>query len=315
MKFRLGSPWFADDLRARGFFFFGVSLLASVRPTVTLACIQFEPAIARPDDNLNTMAERVRAAAADGANLIVLPELADSGYMFESEAELAEVASPIPDGKSARFLITLAQVLRVTIVCGLAEQDGDAFYNSAIICGPDGYIGRYRKLHLWNREKLFFQPGDLGLPVFDTPVGRIGLMICYDGWFPEAFRHLALNGAEIICIPTNWVPIAANDAVLPPMATILHVAAAHSNAVYIACADRIGTERGQAFIGSSLIVGPTGAVLAGPASRDAEASLIATVSLADLNDSRKVSERNDVQADRRPDVYGQPNAIEPTRNK
>lgn len=286
----------------------------SVRPTARLACVQFEPAIARPFDNLNAIAERVRSAAAEGADIVVLPELADTGYMFESEAELAELASPIPDGTSARFLITLAQVLGVYIVCGLAERDGDAFYNSAILCGPDGYIGKYRKLHLWNREKLFFQPGDVGLPVFDTPVGRIGVMICYDAWFPEAFRQLALNGAEIICIPTNWVPIAANDAVLPPMATMLHVAAAHSNAVYIACADRIGIERGQAFIGSSVIVGPTGALMAGPASRDAEASLLATASLNDLSESRKVSERNDVQADRRPDVYGQLKADEPTKN-
>ena len=165
-------------------------------------------------------------------------------------------------------------------------------------------IGKYRKLHLWNREKLFFQPGDLGLPVFDTSIGKVGVAICYDSWFPETFRQLTLNGAELVCIPTNWVPMPGQDRYSEPMANILHKAAAHVNAIYIACADRVGTERGQPFIGSSLIVGPTGRPIAGPASYDGEEILIADVSLRDIEESRKLSERNDVIGDRRPDVYG-----------
>ena len=249
------------------------------------------------------MDKAIRTAHAAGANLVVLPELSDSGYVFMSEEERAGLASPIPEGESSRRLIALARELGFYFVSGLAERDADSFYNSSIICGPDGYIGKYRKLHLWNREKLFFEPGNLGLPVFATPVGKIGILICYDGWFPEAFRQLALNGAELICVPTNWVPMPGHDKSAPPMANILHMAAAHSNAIFIACADRVGTERGQEFIGSSLIVGPTGWPIAGPANHDDEAIVVATVSLDSLAASRIVSERNDVVGDRRPDVY------------
>lgn len=276
----------------------------ALRPDFNIACIQYEPVIGRVDANLAAMEARIREAHANGASLAVLPELADTGYVFESREELARLAAPIPDGLSAQRLIALAQELGVHIVCGLAERDGDLFYNSAILCGPSGYIGKFRKLHLWNREKLFFEPGDLGLPVFDTALGPIGLAICYDGWFPETFRQLGLKGVELVCVPTNWVPITGHDGGDMPMANILHQAAAHSNAIYIACADRIGTERGQPFIGSSIIVGPNGRLLAGPASRTGDAILMATVSPGIAVQSRIVSERNDVINDRRPDVYG-----------
>ena len=277
---------------------------AEARSAVKVACVQFEPVIGDVAGNLDQMEKRIRAAHAEGAAVIVLPELADSGYVFNDSDEVGRLASPIPEGKSALRLIGLAKALGIHIVSGLAERDGETFYNSAIICGPQGYIGKFRKLHLWNREKLYFKPGDLGLPVFDTEVGKIGIAICYDGWFPEIFRQMALKGAELICIPTNWVPIPGHDASLEPMANILHKAAAHSNAIYIACADRVGVERGQPFIGSSLIIGPTGRAIAGPAGSDTEEILSATISLSDLKTSRTLNERNHVIGDRRPDVYG-----------
>lgn len=274
------------------------------QPAFKVACVQFKPVIGDVTGNLDRMEKRIRAAHADGASVIVLPELADSGYVFNDLEEVGRLASPIPDGKSAERLIALAKELGIHIVSGLAERDGETFYNSAILCGPKGYIGKFRKLHLWNREKLFFKPGDLGLPVFDTAIGKIGIAICYDGWFPEIFRQMTLKGAELVCIPTNWVPIPGQDRSMEPMANILHKAAAHSNAIYIACADRIGVERGQPFIGASLIIGPTGRAIAGPAGYDTEEILSATISLGDLKTSRALTERNDVIADRRPDVYG-----------
>lgn len=277
---------------------------AEARPALKIACVQFEPVFGDVSANLDTMEARIRLAHAQGASVVVLPELADSGYVFHDSDELAACAAPIPAGRSAKRLAALAAELAIHIVSGLAECDGKAFFNSAILCGPAGYIGKYRKLHLWNREKLFFQPGDLGLPVFDTSIGKVGVAICYDSWFPETFRQLTLNGAELVCIPTNWVPMPGQDRYSEPMANILHKAAAHVNAIYIACADRVGTERGQPFIGSSLIVGPTGRPIAGPASYDGEEILIADVSLRDIEESRKLSERNDVIGDRRPDVYG-----------
>lgn len=281
-----------------------MTALAKARPAIRIACIQFEPVFGDVGANLATMEARIRKAHAQGASVMILPELADTGYVFHDVDEVGLYAGPIPAGHSAQHLIALAQELSIHIVSGLAERDGKDFFNSAILCGPQGYIGNYRKLHLWNREKIYFQPGDLGLPVFDTAIGRLGVAICYDGWFPETFRQLALAGAELVCIPTNWVPMPGQTRDDEPMANILHKAAAHSNAIYIACADRVGTERGQPFIGSSLIIGPTGRPLAGPASYDDEAILIAEVALDAIAESRKLNERNDVIGDRRPDVYG-----------
>ncbi|MGR3805656.1 nitrilase family protein [Marinibacterium profundimaris] len=268
-----------------------------------VAAIQFEPEFGAVDRNLAAMEAHIRAAHAQGVRLMVLPELADSGYVFETQSEVARLSGPIPGGPSTDFLCSLAAELGVWIVSGLCEVAGDAFYNSAMLCGPDGFIGGYRKLHLWNRETLFFAPGDLGLPVFDTPLGRIGMAICYDGWFPETFRTLADKGAQIVCVPTNWVPMPDQPEGAEAMANTLHKAAAHSNGLYIACADRVGTERGQPFIGQSLIVGPNGFALDGPADKTSERILIAEVDPSGIAAARKISEYNDVHADRRRDVY------------
>ncbi|MDK3019886.1 nitrilase family protein [Pseudodonghicola flavimaris] len=270
---------------------------------VTIACIQFEPKIGELAANLEAIETRVRQAHANGARLIVLPELADSGYVFDSAEELADLAQPIPEGISAQRLIALAAELGIHIVSGLAEAADGGFYNSAMLCGPEGYIGTYRKMHLWYRENLFFRKGDLGLPVFDTPLGKIGIAICYDGWFPETFRQLAINGAEVICVPTNWVPMPDQDPQTEAMSNILHKAAAHSNGLFIACADRVGTERGQPFIGQSLIIDATGWPLAGPASREDEDILYAQITPADVPAKRKLNEFNDIFGDRRTDVY------------
>src|SRR5260221_13203627 len=162
---------------------------------------------------------------------------------------------------------------------GIPERSGSDLYNSAVVIGPEGYIGTFRKVHLWNEENLFFEPGNLGFPVFHTAIGRIGMAICYDGWFPETYRLAALQGADIVCVPTNWVPIPGQAPGREAMANILAMAAAHSNSIYIPCADRVGTERGQSFEGQSLIVGHTGWPVAGPASRDKEEILTADLAL------------------------------------
>lgn len=268
-----------------------------------VAVVQFEPKVGERAANLATIERLLRRAHAQGADVVVLPELADSGYVFKDAEELASLAGAVPDGESARRLCGLAEQLGVYIVGGLAERDGPAFYNSAIFCGPSGYIGKFRKLHLWNDENRFFAKGDMGLPVFSTPLGKVGIAICYDGWFPETFRQLALAGAELVCVPTNWVPMPGAEKQPEPMANILHKAAAHSNGLYIACADRVGAERGQPFLGRSLIVGPQGWPVAGPASDDAEEILIAEVDLAQVADKRVLNAFNHVLRDRRVDVY------------
>lgn len=268
-----------------------------------VASIQFEPVFGDVDGNLAMIDEKVRAAHAAGAALVVLPELAVSGYVFESHEELAALAGPVPEGKAAAALVALAKELGIHIVSGIAEAAGGKVYNAAMLTGPDGFIGGYRKLHLWDAETLWFAPGDMGLPVYDTPLGKIGIAVCYDGWFPETFRTLADAGAEIVCIPTNWVPMPSQKPEMEAMANTLHKAAAHSNGIYIACADRVGTERGQPFIGQSLIIGPDGWPLAGPAHRSEPETLIAEVDIGSIPTVRQINKHNHVHADRRRDVY------------
>ena len=167
----------------------------------------------------------------------------------------------------------------------------------------DVHVGTFRKVHLWNEENLFFEPGNLGFPVFHTPIGRIGVAICYDGWFPESFRLCALQGADIVCVPTNWVPIPGQAEGREAMANVLAMAAAHSNSIFIACADRVGVERGQPFEGQSVIVSYTGWPVVGPASRDTEDILIAEVDLGEARRRRNWNAFNQVLRDRRVDVY------------
>ncbi|MBY5587117.1 hydratase [Rhizobium leguminosarum] len=281
-----------------------MSVKTSTARTVTVATVQFEPIVGDRAGNLAAIDRLARAAKAQGADIIVLPELADSGYNFRDGDEVAALAGPVPGGASAETLCRLAGELGLYIVSGVAERDGDRFYNSALLCGPEGYIGKYRKLHLWNNENRLFRKGDLGLPVFDLPFGRIGIAICYDGWFPETFRQLAMAGAELVCVPTNWVPMAGAESAAEPMANILHKAAAHTNGLYIACADRIGIERGQPFIGRSLIVGPQGWPISGPASADREEILLAQIDLSSVTETRTLNSFNHLLGDRRADVYG-----------
>ena len=274
------------------------------RTLVKVSCIQFEPVFGAVEENVSRASALIRAAAADGSTLVVLPELANTGYVFETTDEALGLGEPVPDGPTSRTWGALARDLGIHLVAGITEREGDVLYNAALITGPDGYIGTYRKAHLWDRENLFFAKGNLGFPVFDTALGRIGVAICYDGWFPETFRQMALAGAEIVCVPTNWVPMPDQPAGEAAMANVLHRAAAHSNGIFIACADRVGVERGQPFEGQSLIVGPRGWALAGPASRDRPETLSALVDLGEAARSKDLNSFNSVLRDRRTDVYG-----------
>jgi len=234
-----------------------------------------------------------------------LPELCDSGYVFDSREEALGLAETLPNGPACRAWIESAARHDLHIVAGVCERDGDLLYNSAVLFGPHGHIGTYRKVHLWDRETLFFEPGSMGFPVFDTAIGGIAMAICYDSWFPESFRACALQGADIVCLPTNWVPPRGQPAEREALANTVLVAAANCNSLFIAAADRTGVERGQAFVGQSLIVGPDGWPLAGPPAADEEAIIYAEVDLAQARPKRKRSRYNDIIGDRRPEVYDQ----------
>jgi len=270
---------------------------------VRIACIQMQPVIGRVEDNVRHSISLIERAVERGAELIVLPELSNSGYMFNSREEAFALSEAIPDGPTVKAWSEIASRHKLHLVAGICERDGAKLFNSAVLIGPNGYIGTFRKVHLWNEENLYFEPGDLGFPVYHTAIGRIGMAICYDGWFPETYRLAALQGADIVCVPTNWVPIPGQAPGREAMANILAMAAAHSNSIYIACADRVGTERGQPFEGQSLIVGHTGWPVAGPASRDKEEIVIADVALGEARRARNWNAFNQVLRDRRSDLY------------
>jgi len=270
---------------------------------VKIACIQMQPAIGKVEANVARSIELIDRAVESGAKLIVLPELSNTGYMFQSREEAFALSEPVPSGRTVNAWSEIAAKHKLHLVAGICERDGAKLFNSAVLIAPQGYVGTFRKVHLWNEENLYFEPGDLGFPVFHTAIGRIGMAICYDGWFPETYRLAALQGADIVCVPTNWVPIPGQAEGRQAMANILAMAAAHSNSIYIACADRVGTERGQPFEGQSLIVSFTGWPISGPASRDKEEILIAEVALGEARRARNWNAFNQVLRDRRSDLY------------
>ncbi len=272
-------------------------------PDIIVASVQMEPRLGHKADNVARSLGLIEEAASHGAGVVVLPELANTGYVFESRIEAFSLAESIPDGETTHTWAVAAKRLNLHIVAGIAERDGNRLYNSAVVVDASGHVGTYRKLHLWGDEHLFFEPGNLGLPVFHTTIGRLAAVICYDGWFPEVYRLLAMKGADVICMPTNWVPMRMQSPGTMAMANTLAIANAHSNGVNIVCANRIGTERGQPFIGQSLIVDAEGRPLAGPASADREEILYAPINIKSSRTARHLNAFNNVLRDRRSDVY------------
>ena len=274
---------------------------------VRVAVVQFDPqvGIQHSQTNLEHSLELAREAAMNGANLIVLPELANTGYLFGTRQEAFLHAELIPEGPSMQAWLDFARKHQVYLAAGLAERDGVQLFDSAVLVGPGGFIGKYRKAHLWNREKLWFTPGNLGFPVFDTPIGRIGLLICWDIWFPEVPRLLSLQGADIICSLNNWIwtPPPLFDDSGKCMASYLTMTAAHANNVFIAAANRIGEEQGERYLGCSLITGTNGWPIGKVASADEQTILYADIDLTSARSAPIWNSLNDLHRDRRVDVY------------
>ncbi|HCN62680.1 MAG TPA: hydratase [Pseudomonas sp.] len=274
---------------------------------VRVAVVQFDPqvGIQHSQTNLEHSLELAREAAINGANLIVLPELANTGYLFGTRQEAFLHAELIPEGPSMQAWLDFARKHQVYLAAGLAERDGVQLFDSAVLVGPGGFIGKYRKAHLWNREKLWFTPGNLGFPVFDTPIGRIGLLICWDIWFPEVPRLLSLQGADIICSLNNWIwtPPPLFDDSGKCMASYLTMTAAHANNVFIAAANRIGEEQGERYLGCSLITGTNGWPIGKVASADEQTILYADIDLTSARSAPIWNSLNDLHRDRRVDVY------------
>ena len=276
---------------------------------VRVAVVQFDPQVGinNRETNLLRSLALAQKAVDGGANLVVLPELSNAGYFFSSRQDAFEHAESVPDGRSVQAWIDFARQQQVFLVAGLAEREGMRLFNTGVLVGPDGFIGKYRKAHLWNLEKLWFTPGDVGFPVFETSIGRIGLLICWDIWFPEVPRILSQQGADIICSLNNWVwtPPPLFDDAGKCMASYLTMTAAHVNNVFIAAASRIGEERGARYLGCSLIAGTNGWPIGAVASADQQEILFADIDLTSSRSAAIWNNLNDLHRDRRADLYDQ----------
>ncbi len=256
--------------------------------------IQFRPAFGRVDENVTAMERLIGSVDAD---LLVLPELATTGYIFTSREELATIAEPFESSPSLDRLQSLGRERGATLAVGFAERAGDDLFNAAAILAPDGDRHLYRKVHLYGAENLFFTPGDIPFAVHEVAGVRLGMMICFDWFYPESARALALLGAQVICHPVNFVLPWGQKA-----ATIRSL----ENRVFIVTANRYGTEtRGEysfTFTGGSQIATPDGDALI-PAPAVGDCAVVVEIDPARADDKR-LNRWNDLFAGRRPDMYG-----------
>lgn len=262
-----------------------------------VACVQMDPQLGRRQRNLAQILRGIRKARAD---LVVFPECALSGYGFDSRHDGMAAAEPLP-GPASTAIQAVCRESRSWVILGLLERAGSRLYNSAALIGPRGLAGVYRKAHLpYLGVDRFADKGDLGFPVFRTPLGRIGMLICYDGSFPEAARALKLGGAQLICLPTNWPEAAQVSACYSPM-----VRAQENHVNFVTC-NRVGREAGFSFRGESKICDYSGRILAAAGRRSQIISGRLDLKGADRN--RVVYARGRYELDRighrRPELYG-----------
>ncbi len=258
-----------------------------------VAVLQFNPVFGQIEANLTKVEDRILKESFD---LIVLPELFTTGYLFTSQQEVKSLAEKIPEGFTTKELSRVAREKDAFLVAGLAETENENFYNSAVLVGPEGFIGRYRKVHLFNEEKFWFTPGNSEFPVFDIGIARIGIMICFDWIFPETTRILALKGAELICHPANLILPFCQEAM---------VTRSIENHVICITANRIGIEhrtprKELKFTGGSQIVSAEGRILL----KLSQEEKIGTINVDPATSRNKqVTAHNDLFADRRPHLY------------
>ncbi|WP_166366339.1 nitrilase-related carbon-nitrogen hydrolase [Pseudomonas akapageensis] len=269
--------------------------------SIQVACCQVAPKVGDLAYNRTLTERAIRTAASRGAQVVVLPELVQSGYVFADRDEALALAET-PDGPTLSLWKALALELEIVIVGGFCERlAGDELANSAAMFDAQGLRAVYRKAHLWDAEKAIFSAGDAPPPVVETAFGRLGMMICYDLEFPEWVRLPALAGAQLLCAPVNW-PDGPRPLTERPAEVVRVQANASVNRMFIAACDRHGHERGVGWVQGSVIVDADGYPAAGPMELGGEQILQATLHLADARNKR-ISTHNDLHADRRPQLY------------
>ncbi len=265
----------------------------------TIALVQMDPQRADVAGNRRRVVAKLEAAARAGAQLIVFPECALSGYVFDSASEALPASESVP-GETSEVLSDVCRRHNVYAIVGLLERDGDILYNSALVVGPQG-AQVYRKCHLPVLGIDRYVGSGQSLPIFDLPFARVGVLICYDIRFPEAVRSLTLRGADIVVVPTNW-PQGADSA-----PEFLTRARAWENRIYVAACNRVGVEQGTRFIGRSQVVAPDGAFLA-QADGTNETTLYAEIEVRQARQKKVVFVPGVFELDpvggRRPELYG-----------
>lgn len=258
-----------------------------------IACVQINCRFMERERNLRRALQLI---AGERADLYVLPELFTSGYLFTSMDEVRAAAEPVPDGPTCQALAEACQRHSCHIVAGLAEQAGPLVFNSSVLFGPTGYLATYRKIHLFDEEKLWFAAGDQPFAVHDIGPAKLGMMICFDWIFPESMRSLALAGADIVCHSANLVLPYCQNAMTTRCL---------ENGVFAVTANRVGSDRRGTkslhFTGASQITGPRGEVLAQAGKLVEEIRVVAIDPLKARD--KWLNSRNNLLQDRRPDSY------------
>jgi beta-ureidopropionase len=258
-----------------------------------VAAAQIHPQFARPDKNQRLLRRYCEKAGAQEIDLLVFPELCVSGYNFSSRDQVRVLAESAPDGPTTRLLIELARQHHLTIIAGIAERSTeDLLYNSAVIVTPKGFMGQYRKIHLFAREKEWFQPGNEPPKVWHIPKATIGVLVCFDWVFPEAARILMLEGCEILCLPANLIL---------PYAQHAMITRSIENRMFTVLANRIGSERELTFTGRSQITDIDGTILI--RSRTKQTGLITAEIDSRQARNKFLTKTNHIVEDRRIDLY------------
>jgi len=264
---------------------------------ITVAAAQFQPELRAIEANLECMQRLTEEAASAGAQLVVLPELATTGY--EAGRDFYELAEFRENSRSLEVMGACCARLGVHAVFGFAERDArtrDVLYNSAALVGPAGQlIGVYRKVHLFAAERNWFRPG-WEYPLFETNLGRLGIFICWDAAFPEPARVYALKGADLLVVPANYEHPYAEDW------DMMCAARALDNVLPLVAANRIGRDNELAFFGHSRILGPLGRVLV-KFDEERDGVIVAEIDTTDA--IRRREQYYTFFKDRRPETYGE----------
>ncbi len=253
---------------------------------------QFSPEFGNLEKNRKVMAAELEKVEAD---IIVLPELATSGYFFSSRKEIETLSETVP-GPATNMFFELSKKTGTNYIIGIPEKTPKGIYNAAVLVGPKGIEGIYRKVHLFSQEKNFFSPGE-SFPLFEIRGVKIGILVCFDHMFPEAARTLAVKGAQIICHPSNLV--------LPELGQLTTRVRALENRVFWILANRFGTEtkdkKRLTYTGKSQLIGPDGEIIHSAPETEKELYIADIIPEKALN--KNITELNNIFEDRKPFLY------------